>query len=81
MTTIIQKWGNGQGIKIPKMILESVNWTENEEIIITVEDEKLVIQKAENKKRKNIKELFKDYKGDYKSIEIDWRDLEGEEIW
>ena len=52
MTTIIQKWGNGQGIKIPKMILESVNWTENEEIIITVEDEKLVIQKAENKKEK-----------------------------
>lgn len=79
MTTSIQKWGNSQGIRIPKILLDTVNWTENEEIIITVEDGKLIIEKTEN--RKNIKELFQDYKGEYKPEEIDWGSPVGDEIW
>ena len=43
MTTTIQKWGNSQGIRIPKSILDTINWTENEEIIILIKDEKIVI--------------------------------------
>lgn len=79
MTTTIQKWGNSQGIRIPKSILDTVNWTENEEIIILIKDEKIVIEKAKN--RKNIKELFKDYKGKYEPTEIDWGEPVGDEIW
>ena len=30
---------------------------------------------------KNIKELFKNYNGDYKPTEIDWGKPEGDEIW
>ena len=79
MTTTIQKWGNSQGIRIPKVILDTVKWNENEEIIILVENEKLIIEKANN--RKNIKELFKDYKGKYEPVDIDWGDSVGDEIW
>ena len=81
MTTIIQKWGNSQGIRIPKVILESMNWSENEQIVIIVEDEKLIIKKAKEKKRKNIKKLFEDYDGEYEPKEIDWGEPKGEEIW
>lgn len=82
MTTIIQKWGNSQGVRIPKVILDSVNWSENEKIVIIVDNGKLVIEKAkEEHKRKNIKELFKDYKEDYTPVEIDWGKPEGDEIW
>ena len=42
---------------------------------------KLIIEKAKEHKRKNIKELFKDYKGDYETTEIDWGEPKGEEIW
>ena len=28
LTTSISKWGNGQGIRIPKNILEFLKWTE-----------------------------------------------------
>ena len=80
MTTTIQKWGNSQGIRIPKIILDSVNWEENEKIIIIVEDGRLIMEKAE-KKRKNIKELFANYNEKYKPEEIDWGKPEGEEIW
>lgn len=79
MTTTIQKWGNSQGIRIPKTILDTVNWTENEEIIILIQGKKIVIEKAKN--RKNIKELFKDYKGKYEPTEIDWGEPVGDEIW
>ena len=82
MTTMIQKWGNSQGVRIPKVILDSVNWSENEKIVIIADNGKLVIEKAkEEHKRKNIKELFKDYKEDYTPVEIDWGKPEGDEIW
>mgnify|MGYP004457274385 CR=1 FL=1 len=79
MKTNIQKWGNSQGIRIPKVLLDTVNWSENEQIVITVDNGKLIIEKAQN--RKNIKELFKNYKGDYEQVEMDWGDPVGEEIW
>ncbi len=81
MTTTIQKWGNSQGVRIPKILLDSINWSENEEVSINIEEDKLVIEKAKTQNRKNIKELFKDYKGEYKPKEIDWGEPEGEEIW
>ena len=80
MTTTIQKWGNSQGVRIPKIILDSVNWEENEKIIIIVEDGRLIMEKAKGK-RKNIKELFANYNEEYKPEEIDWGKPEGEEIW
>ena len=80
MNTTIQKWGNSQGIRIPKTILDTVNWKEDEQIIIIVDNGKLIMQKAKGK-RKNIKELFEDYKEDYEPIEVDWGEPKGEEIW
>lgn len=80
MITTIQKWGNSQGIRIPKIILDTVNWSENEEIIIIVDNGKLIMEKANNK-RKNIEELFKNYTGDYKPSDVDWGNPEGKEIW
>ena len=79
MTTKLQKWGNSQGIRIPKVILNEVKWDKNENIIIRVDNGKLIIEKA-NKKR-NIKEIFEGYEEDYIPEEIDWGKKEGNEIW
>lgn len=81
MTTTIQKWGNSQGVRIPKILLDTVNWSENEQIVILVQNNKIVIEKAKDKKRKNIKELFENYNEEYEPVEIDWGKPEGEEIW
>lgn len=79
MTTSIQKWGNSQGVRIPKFLLEAVQWRENERLVMSAEKDKIIIMKAE--KRKNIRELFADYQEDYKSVEIDWGEPAGEEVW
>ena len=39
MTTTIQKWGNSKGVRIPKAILDIVQWHENEPVIIEVEND------------------------------------------
>ena len=80
MTTTIQKWGNSQGVRIPKIILDTVKWEEDEQIIIIVDNGKLIMEKAKDK-RKNIKELFADYQGNYEPIDVDWGNPEGNEIW
>lgn len=79
MTTKIQKWGNSQGIRIPKFILEAVHWNENENLVLKTDNDKLIIEKAE--RRKNIMELFANFDGEYVPIEMTWGDPVGEEVW
>ena len=80
MTTSIQKWGNSQGVRIPKMILDAVKWSENEEVTITVYDGKLIIEKAK-KEKESIMELFENHEDEYTPEEIDWGKPEGKEAW
>lgn len=56
-----------------------MQWKDDEQIVITAEKDKIIIEKATS--RKNIKELFDEYDGDYTPAEIDWGKPEGKEIW
>lgn len=80
MTTTIQKWGNSQGIRLPKYLLESIKWQENEQINIKAENGKIVIEKAQEAEI-TIEELFADFDGQYIPIKIDWGGAVGKEIW
>lgn len=80
MTTTIQKWGNSQGIRLPKVLLDTVHWSENEEIEITASGDEIVIKKAAPH-RKTIEELFESYDEEYEHIDMDWGNPVGNEIW
>lgn len=75
----LQKWGNSQGIRLPKFLLDELGWKENEELSLSKDDDKIIIKK--HSKRKNIIELFDGYNGNYKPEEIDWGEPKGKEIW
>lgn len=79
MSLVLQKWGNSQGIRIPKIIIEALNWKENETLEIKTENGKLIIEPE--KKRKNIKELFADYNEEFVPENIDWGNPVGNELW
>ena len=82
MTTSIQKWGNSQGVRIPKYLLDAVKITTDDEIEIRAEGDMLIIEKAApTTARKTIKELFADFDGEYTPQEIDWGEKVGEEAW
>ena len=81
MTTTIQKWGNSQGIRLPKHLLEMLKWSDNEKITVIAQDDHIVIEKAEPKVRKTIMELFDGYDEGYAPEEIDWGEPVGREVW
>ena len=78
----IQKWGNSQGIRIPKYLLNSLQWKQGEKITVTIEDKKLIMEQVPISRHKNIKELFQDFHSEnYNPSEIDWGKNVGEELW
>jgi len=79
-TTQIQKWGNSQGVRIPKNILNELQLSIDEKVVIEVREEQIIIKK-EDMPRKNIKELFAGYDGDYERTDVSWGKPVGKEIW
>lgn len=83
MVTTIVKWGNSQGIRLPKVLLENVNMAENDVVEVLSENDTIIIKKSkkEPKKYQSIQELFAEYNGEYQPIEMNWGEPQGEEIW
>ncbi len=78
MLTKIQKWGNSQGVRIPKSILSLGNFTENEEIEIIALDGKIVIEHS--KRHKTLKERFENYDSNYQCSEWNTGSPVGREV-
>ena len=81
MTVNIQKWGNSQGIRIPKHMLDDLSWSDNETVDITIENGKIVIERTSPSQKKNIVELFEGFNGKYDAEEFDWGEPSGREAW
>ena len=60
----VQKWGNSQGIRLPKKILKDLGIDINDKIEISLNGEEIILKKV--KKYTSLDDLFKDYKGDYR---------------
>lgn len=73
----LQRWGNSQGFRIPKTILETLQWQENEQFSLSAQKNKIIIEPV--KMRKSIQELFADFDGTYEAAEIDWGEPAGKE--
>lgn len=81
MQATIQKWGNSQGIRIPKAFLEAVGMGENDLVEINRDDDNIVITKIKEKKGLTLEDIFKDYDGEYVAEEFDWGSPVGREVW
>ncbi len=78
MLAKIQKWGNSQGVRIPKSILNSAHFSDGEEVEIIAVDGRIVIEHT--KRHKSLKERLKGYDGDYQCSEWDTGSPEGQEV-
>ena len=79
MYTTIQKWGNSQAIRLPKVILEMVALNGNDQVEIKIQDGNLLIVSI--KKHKTLKERIAEYKGDYVCSEWETGKLTGKEVF
>jgi len=82
LRTTIVKWGNSQGIRLPKLLLDSINLAEDDIVEVTTENNTIIIKKTEEKRvYKTIQERFERFDGVYEQIEVDWGKPTGKEIW
>lgn len=79
MYTTIQKWGNSQAIRIPKVVLEMTELKENDRVELKVEDGNLIIIPI--KKHKTLEERIAEYQGDYTCSEWDTERSVGKEVF
>lgn len=75
----IKKWGNSQGIRIPKNITNQLKIKEDDEFNLIIEEDKIILEKQNE--IKSFKDLFKNYTGSYKCYEYDFGKDVGKEIW
>ena len=81
MITSIQKWGNSQGIRLPKNILTAAGLSASCAVKIVAEPDRIVIHKIDKRKHRSLQELFQSYKGETTCEEWDTGTPVGKEIF
>ncbi len=82
MTTKIQKWGNSQGVRIPKNILSEAGVEIGQEIELVVEEGSISIYpKKKIRGKYKIEELVAKIPKKSKFKEVDWGPPKGREVW
>jgi antitoxin MazE len=76
----VQKWGNSQGLRLPKQLLELAGIAVGEEVEIAVADHQITVRKAARPKL-DLADLVARIPKDYKAQEVDWGRPVGKEAW
>lgn len=81
MQATIQKWGNSQGIRIPKAFLEALGMMENDLVELSRVDDNIVIKKVKKETELTLDDIFEGYEGEDAVEEYDWGSPVGKEVW
>jgi antitoxin MazE len=82
MVTKIQKWGNSQGLRLARHVLEEANLSTGDNVSVTVENGVIIISPVKNVRgRYNLEELVSRIPEDYQAVEVDWGKPAGKEAW
>lgn len=80
MEARLQKWGNSDGVRIPKKILKTLNLKINDILTLEQAEDKIIISKRVDNKV-SLREKFKEYKGKNWAKDFSLDDALGKEIW
>jgi antitoxin MazE len=70
MTAVISKWGNSQGLRVPKDIMKTLDLSVGDEVNIFVQNNKAIIEPVKKEKIKyDINELVAKIPKDYQAKE------------
>ena len=74
----IRTWGNSQGIRIPKKILDQMQLNVSDILEIEVENDTFVLRRQF--KHKTFEERLAAYNGQISACDFDWGEPKGKEI-
>lgn len=88
MYATIQKWGNSQGLRIPKALLDATGLRENDRVELVQVENGIHIQKIVQPQHRTLEERLTSFYGKpiaeietIESEEMDWGKAEGQEVW
>lgn len=82
MLTKVQKWGNSQGLRFTKAILEEAQINVGDEVDVSVQKGRIIVEPVTKVRgRYDLKELVSRMPKEYKAEELDWGPPIGKEVW
>jgi len=82
MLTKVQKWGNSQGLRLSRQILEDVQISVGEEVDVVVRDGTIVVAPVKRVRGKHsLRRLVARIPKEYRVEELDWGKPVGKEVW
>ncbi|MCF0150810.1 MAG: AbrB/MazE/SpoVT family DNA-binding domain-containing protein [Firmicutes bacterium] len=89
MYATVQKWGNSQGLRIPKVLLDAIGIGENDRVELIQIDDSISIRKASPVKHRSLEERLTAFYGKpleeigriSDDPEFDWGAPKGSEVW
>ena len=88
MYATIQKWGNSNGLRIPKIFLDTLGIKENDQVELEQTEDSILIRKAVLKKHRTLEDRLTTFYGvplqeiqPMEAEEFEWGKTEGDEEW
>ena len=82
MVTKIQKWGNSQGLRLGKQVLEDARIAVGDSVDVAARDGVIVIAPLKRiRGKQSLQELVSRIPRNYRTKEIDWGKPMGREKW
>jgi antitoxin MazE len=80
MEVQIKEWGNSQGIRLPKSVLQEAGIALGEKLTVEVEKGKIVLSRSF--RHKTLEERIRESGCELSGIgELDWGEPQGNEVW
>jgi antitoxin MazE len=82
MVTRVQKWGNSQGLRLAKQLLEDAHISIGDDVDVTIREGTIIIAPIKRiRGKRSLKELVSRIPKDYKTGEVEWGNPIGREVW
>ena len=82
MVTKVQKWGNSQGLRLSKQLLDDAQISVGDEVDVAVRDGVIVVAPVKHRRGKHsLQQLVKRIPKDYRAEQLDWGPPAGKEVW
>jgi len=82
MVTKVQKWGNSQGLRFPKEVLQEAQIDVGDEVEVSVRGGRIIVEPVTKVRgRYKLKELVAKIPKGFRSEEVEWGAPVGKEAW
>jgi len=82
VVTKVQKWGNSQGLRLTKQVLEDAGILIGDDVDVTARDGVIVIAPVRRVRgKRSLQELVSRIPKNYKGSEMEWGKPVGREAW